>query len=193
MAVSKRNIFRGKALQHYAASRQKEVLPRLISPPVFVFLWLLLALLLVASLAAWLTRVPTYVVTTGVVLDQGSIQGQQANNEATAIVFVPFSHASQVYIGQPILLQIGATGTQLHYKVERVVPGILSPNEARRRYGLDNATSPTITGPSIVLTISLGPAFPAQQYAGSPVSAQLQIGSQRVLSLLPGLGQWIGG
>jgi len=193
MAVSKRNIFRGKALQHYAASRQKEVLPRLISPPVFVFLWLLLALLLVASLAAWLTRVPTYVVTTGVVLDQGIIQGQQANDQATAIVFVPVSHALQVYIGQPILLQIGATGTQLHYKVERVVPGILSPNEARRRYGLDNATSPTITGPSIVLTISLGPAFPAQQYAGSPVSAQLQIGSQRVLSLLPGLGQWIGG
>jgi len=193
MAVSKRNIFRGKALQHYAASRQKEVLPRLISPPVFVFLWLLLALLLFASLAAWLTRVPTYVVTTGVVLDQGIIQGQQANDQATAIVFVPVSHALQVYIGQPILLQIGATGTQLHYKVERVVPGILSPNEARRRYGLDNATSPTITGPSIVLTISLGPAFPAQQYAGSPVSAQLQIGSQRVLSLLPGLGQWIGG
>jgi hypothetical protein len=193
MAVSKRNIFRGKAMQHYAASRQKEVLPRLISPPVFVFLWLLLALLLFASLAAWLTRVPTYVVTTGVVLDQGIIQGQQANDQATAIVFVPVSHALQVYIGQPILLQIGATGTQLHYKVERVVPGILSPNEARRRYGLDNATSPTITGPSIVLTISLGPAFPAQQYAGSPVSAQLQIGSQRVLSLLPGLGQWIGG
>jgi hypothetical protein len=189
MAVSKRNIFRGKALQHYAASREKEVLPRLISPPVFVFLWLLLALLLVASIAAWLTRVPTYIVTTGVVLDQGIIQGQQA----TVIVFVPIRHVSQVHVGQSILLQIGATGSQLHGKVERVMPGILSPNEARRRYGLDNATSPTITGPSMVLTISLGPAFPALQYAGSPVSAQLQTGSQRVLSLLPGLGQWIGG
>ena len=193
MAVSKRNIFRGKALQHYAASREKEVLPRLISPPVFVFLWLLLAFLLVASIAAWLTRVPTYIVTTGVVFDQGIIQGQQANNEATVIVFVPIRHVSQVHVGQSILLQIGATGSQLHGKVERVVPGILSPNEARRRYGLDNATSPTITGPSMVLTISLGPAFPALQYAGSPVSAQLQTGSQRVLSLLPGLGQWIGG
>jgi len=193
MAMSKRTIFRDKALQYYAASRQKEVLPRLIAPPVFLFLWILLALILCASLAAWLTRVPTYIVTTGVVLDQGIIQGQQANDEATAIIFVPTSHALQVHVGQPILLQIGATGTQLHGRVEGVVPGILSPNEARRRYGLDNATSPTITGPSMVLTISLGPAFPALQYAGSPVSAQLQIGSQRVLSLLPGLGQWIGG
>jgi hypothetical protein len=193
MAVSKRNIFRGKALQHYATSKQKEVLPRLVSPPVFVFLWILLGLVLFAGIAAWLTRVPTYIVSTGVVLDGGIIQGQQANDEATAIIFVPASHASQVHIGQPILLQIGATGTQVLYKVERIEPGILSPNEARRRYGLDNATSPTITGPSMALTISLGPAFPTQLYAGSSVSAQLQIGSQRVLSLLPGLGQLIGG
>jgi hypothetical protein len=193
MAISKRNIFREKALQNYAVSKQKEVLPRLISPPVFVLFWILLVLSLFAGITAWLTRVPTYVVTTGVVLDQGIIQGQQANDEATAIVFVPASHAAQVHAGQPILLQIGAIGTQLHSRVERVVPGILSPNEARRRYGLDNTTSHIITGPSTVLMISLGPAFPAQQYAGSTVSAQLQIGSQRVLSLLPGLGHLIGG
>ena len=193
MAVSKRTIFRRKALEYYAASKQKEVLPRFISPPVFVLLWVLLALVLCATLAAWLTRVPTYVVTGGVVLDQGIIQGQQANKGTMAIVFVPVSHSAQVHVGQPILLQIGSTGTQLLYRVERVEPGILSPNEARSRYGLDDATSHIITGPSTVLMISLGPAFPAQQYAGSPVSAQVQIGSQRVLSLLPGLGQLIGG
>ena len=193
MAVSKRSIFRGKAMQHYAESRRKEVLPRLISPPVFVFFWILLLLLLFAGITAWLAHVPTYIVTTGVVLDREIIQGQQANDGATAIIFVPASHASQVHVGQPILLQIGATGTPLRDKVESVVPGILSPNEARRRYGLDNTTSPIITGPSMVLTISLGPTFPAQQYAGSTVSAQIQVGSQRVLSLLPGLGQLIGG
>ena len=193
MVVSKRDIFRRKALENYAASKQDEVLPRFISPPVFVLLWLLLALVLFATLAAWLARVPTYVVTGGVVLDRGAIPGQQASEGAMAIVFVPVSHSSQVHVGQPILLQIGSTGTQLLYTVKRVEPGILSPNEARSRYGLDDATSQGITGPSMVLTISLGPAFPAQQYAGSTVSAQLQVGSQRVLSLLPGLGQWIGG
>lgn len=193
MAVSKRTIFRGKALQYYAASRQKEILPRLISPPVFVFLWLLLALLLVASLLAWLARVPIYVATTGVVLDQGIMQGQQANGKATAIIFVPASQASRVHAGQPILLQIGTGGTELPYRIEGIVRGILSPNEVRRRYGLENAASAGITGPSMVLTISLGPAFSAHQYAGSVVSARLQVGSQRVLSLLPGLGEWIGG
>ncbi len=135
---------------------------------------------------------PTYVVTGGVVLDQGVIQGQQASEGAMAIVFVPASHSAQVHVGQPILLQIGVTETQLLYTVQRVEPGILSPNEARSRYGLDAATTHIISGPSMVLTISLGPAFQAQQYAGSTVSAQIQVGSQRVLSLLPGLGQWIG-
>lgn len=193
MAVSKRTIFRRKALEYYATSRQKEVLPRFISPPVFLLLWLLLALVLFATFAAWLTRVPTYVVTGGVVLDQGRIQWEQASKGAMAVVFVPASHSGQVHVGQPILLQIGSAGTQLLYRVERVEPGILSPNEARSRYGLDYATSHIISGPSMVLIISLGPAIPAQQYAGSTVSAQLQVGSQRVLSLLPGLGQWIGG
>jgi hypothetical protein len=193
MAVPKRNIFRGKALQYYAASRQKDVLPRLVSPPVFVFFRILLVLLLVAGVTSWLTRVPTYVVASGVVLDRGSAQGQQAGDQAIAVVFLPASHASQVHTGQSILLQIGLSGTQLTYRVEHIEPGILSPSAARQRYGLDSATSQLVAGPSLVLTVNLGPAFPAHQYAGSLVNAQLQVGSQRVLSLLPGLGQWIGG
>ncbi len=36
MAVSKRTIFRKKALEYYVASRQKEVLPRFISPPLLL-------------------------------------------------------------------------------------------------------------------------------------------------------------
>jgi hypothetical protein len=191
MAISKRSIFRGKALEHYAASRQKEVLPRLVSPPVFVSFWILLALLLVAGITAWLSRVPTYVVGSGVVLDQGTLQGQSLSNNA--VVFLPANSSMHVHAGQLILLQIGSTGPQLHYRVDRVEPGIISPSEARKRYRLDSATSQLITGPSMVLTISLGPAFPAHQYAGSTVTARLQVGSQRVLSLLPGLGQLIGG
>ena len=107
MAVSKRGIFRSKALQQYAASRQKDVLPRLVSPPIFVFFWILVGLLLVAGIIAWLTRVPTYVVASGVVLDQGITQGRQANGEAVAIVFLPAGDFLQVHAGQPILLQIG--------------------------------------------------------------------------------------
>jgi hypothetical protein len=193
MAVSKRSIFRGKALEHYAASRQKDVLPRLVSPPVFVFFWILLALLIVGGIVAWLTRVPTYIVGSGVVLDQGIVQGNQASGGAVAVVFLPANRTMHVRVGQVVLLQIGSSGTQLSYKVNQVIPGVISPSDARRRYQLDSTTGQIITGPSFVLTVNLGAAFPAQQYAGSMVSAQVQAGSQRVLSLLPGLGQLIGG
>lgn len=193
MAVSKRSIFRGKALEQYAASRQKEVLPRLVSPPVFVFFWVLLGLLIVGGILAWLTQVPTYVTGSGAVLDQGLIQGKQASGEAVAIIFLPTTHPMHMQAGQLILLHIGSSATQLTYKVNGVDPGVISPSDARRRYGLDSATAQVISGPSIVLSVNLGPMFPAYQYAGSIVSAQVQAGSQRVLSLLPVLGQLIGG
>ena len=189
MAVSKRNIFRKKALQHYSESRQKEVLPRLVSPPVFAFFWILLVLLMVAGITAWLVRVPTYVVASGIVLDHPLTQSSQGSDAAVVVVFLPASRSAHVQAGQPILLQIGSTGTQFSSRVDRVEPGILSPSQARQRYGLDSATAQVITGPSLALTVSLGPAFPAQQYAGSIVSAQLQVGTQRVLSLLSGTGQ----
>jgi hypothetical protein len=133
------------------------------------------------------------VVASGVVLDGGITQGQQANDQGVAVIFLPANHASQIHPGQSILLQIASTGMQLSYKVDHIEPGIFSPSAARQRYGLDSVGSQVAMGPSLVLMVSLGPAFPAHQYAGSLVNAQLQVGSQRVLSLLPGLGQWIGG
>jgi len=187
MAVSKRNIFRGKALEQYAASRQRDVLPRLVSPPVFVFFWILLGLLIVGGTLLWLTRVPMYVSGSGVVLDQGLMQGNQANGVAVAVIFLPANRQEMhVQPGQLILLHLGSGGAQLTYKVKDVDPGVISPSAARSRYGLDSETAQVITGPSVVLSVILGPAFPAHQYAGSSVSAQVQAGSQRVLSLLLG-------
>lgn len=46
--ATQRPIFRNHAANHYFQRRQKDVLPRLITPSAFLLLWLLLALLLVA-------------------------------------------------------------------------------------------------------------------------------------------------
>ena len=193
MAVSKRGIFREKALRYYAANKQKDVLPRLVSPPVFVFFWILLVLLLVAGIAAWLVQVPTYVTGTGVVLDQGIMQGKTASGEAVAVVFLPASRPMHMQAGQRLLLQIGSTGTWLPSRISHIDPGVISPDDARSRYRLSGTDAQAISGPSFVLTVNLGSAFPAHQYAGSMVSAQVQVGTQRVLSLLPGPGQLFGG
>lgn len=46
-----RAIFRPEALQHYRRAQQRIVLPRLVSPRFFLYLWLLAALLLAAGFA----------------------------------------------------------------------------------------------------------------------------------------------
>jgi hypothetical protein len=49
MLDSRHQIFRDRAMNHYLQRRQKDVLPHLIAAPAFLFLWLLLALLLIAT------------------------------------------------------------------------------------------------------------------------------------------------
>ena len=192
MTASKRTIFRHKALQQYEQSRNKTVLPCYVSPPIFVCLWILLGLLIIAGVAAWLGQVPTYVAGSGVVLDPGSTT-QQGGNEGVAVVFVPATPSLTLRPGLPVQLQIGSTGPQLTTTIATVEPGIVSPNEARDRYALGGVASAVITQPSVVVTARLGPSIPAQVYAGSIVSAQVQVGTRSVLSLLPGLGSLSGG
>jgi len=47
MVGSKHSIFRDRAIRQYFHRREKDVLPRLIGPPVLVFLWILLGVLLI--------------------------------------------------------------------------------------------------------------------------------------------------
>jgi hypothetical protein len=60
MKQPNRPIFRSAALKHYLQSRERDVFPRLLSPVVFGFYWLLLTLLLLAIGIAWWGEVPVY-------------------------------------------------------------------------------------------------------------------------------------
>jgi len=46
MGETQRSIFRARAVQHYLRRHERDVLPRLVSPPFFWFLWIVLVLLL---------------------------------------------------------------------------------------------------------------------------------------------------
>ena len=187
MAASKRTIFRNKALHYYAQSRERDILPRFVAPPVFLFLWILLGLLLLAVLLAWESQVPTYASGSGVVLNQG-IKG----DEAVAVVFLPATPSLKVRAGLPIQVQIGSTGPLLTSTIATVELGVISPSQARQRYALNGDLGQVITQPSIAVTVGLGPDVSTKLYAGSIVGAQVQVGTRRVLSLLPGIGQLIG-
>lgn len=190
MTKAPRSIFREQALKSYIERREKDVLPQLVTPPVFLFLWILLGLLITAGLLAWLAQVPTYLEGTGIILEQPlrSISGQR---EAVAVIFFPALSASKVRAGLPVQVLVGTTGAQFTGTIDTVEPGFISPDEARQRFALGNAALQVVSGPSVAVTVPLGAAFPAQTFAGSVVHAQVQVGTQRLLSLLPVLGPLI--
>lgn len=188
-------IFRSKALELYRQSKERDILPRFVAPPVFLALWILLGLLLAGVVVAWLGRVPTYVAGAGVVLAAPGQVGERASNQAIAVVFIPTNPQQPLHLvpGMPVSLQIGSQGQTIHATLDSVEPGILSPGDARQRYGPGNNCANIISAPSLAVTVKLPATFPLRTYRGSSITAQVQVSSQSVLSLLPGLGPLIGG
>jgi len=186
------SIFREQALKSYIERREKDVLPQLVTPPVFLFLWMLLGLFITAGLLAWSAQVPVYLEGTGIILEQPlpSISGQR---EAVAVIFFPALNTPKVRARLPVQVQVGRTGPQFTGTIGTVEPGVISPDEAHQRFALGNDVLQDVSGPSVAVTVPLGHGFPAQTFAGSVVHAQVQVGTQRLLALLPGLGSLIGG
>lgn len=171
-------------MQKYIQNQEKFILPYLITPPVFVFLWCFLCIFMSAGIMAWLGWIPVYVAGSGVVLDLGS-SATNRSDEAVAIIFVPYSPSLHLQSGQPVQVQLGLTGPHLASVIGAIGPKILSPNEVRQRYQL------AITDPSLVITVALGSHLSGHFYAGSLVLAQIQVGSRRLLSLFPGLSAFL--
>lgn len=55
-----RSIFREDAVRDYVAGQETTVLPRIVSPCTFTYLWALLGVLGISSTIAWLTKLPVY-------------------------------------------------------------------------------------------------------------------------------------
>ena len=190
MLQSQRPLFREPARQHYLQKREKDILPRFVSPPTFVCIWIMLCLTVAVGIVASTQKVPVLVNGVGLVLAQQQNRALEIK-EGTALVFLPASEAKQVHVGESSRLQIGLTGPSYNSTIAQVEPGLLSPNDIYKRYGVLCSTMLTITEPSVVVYVRLVPSLSSHLYAGSPVRAQIQIGTQHLLSL-PGLNDLIG-
>jgi len=189
MLVPNQPIFRNNAVKHYMQSRQKDSLPRFISLPLALFLWMLLALLLVVGVLAWFEEIPTYVGGNGVILHEGTNAGYGANG-AMAAIFLPLNQAKNLRVGSTVRVDLGTSGPHMTSKVETIEYGV-SPYTALQRYGLDQRYMLLVTEPSVVVLIRLETISPIT-YAGSTLTAEVEVGSRRVISLLPGLGGLFG-
>ena len=190
MSQTQRPLFREHALKHYLQKREKDILPRLVSPPTFICGWFLLCLVVAVGVVAWLEKVPVFVNGSGIVLAQE--QENVSGDGGTARLFLPASQARLVHVGETSLLQVGRTGPSFTTRIVHVEPGLLSPDDVHKRYGFNYYGMPVITEPSVAVDVKVKPSVLSRLYAGSPVSAQVQIGTRRVLSLLPGFDSLIG-
>ena len=191
------SIFRAAALQHYMQSREKAALPRIISPRTFVFLWVLFGLLLGSGLVAWLTRVPVYASGQTVIVDlRGRSQSQDAReDDLWAVVFLPPANLAHLRSGQKLFLRFDATGGRLSVPIAAVEPEIISPDAAQRRFALSGAAALAVPQPAAVATAPMGSflnTLPASTYVGSIYPAEVEVGSRRIMSLLPLIGQLLG-
>lgn len=192
--MPEKTLFRQNAIMAYKRNMEKDVVLRFISWPIILCLWLLLGALLVAGFFAWYAQVPTYVSGSGILLVQGgAVDTVPANGKMVAIIFLPPDQSAHLRVGLPVDIQIGSAGTHVQSTIAQVEPGIMSPDAVRQRYQLHGADALLIEQPSRVAILKLGTTvLPTTAYAGSLLTARVETGSQRLLTLLLGSGQFLG-
>jgi hypothetical protein len=189
--VGDRAIFRESALQAYRRGTARDVVPRLTSWPVIACLWLLLAGLVATTAVAWSVRIPAYVGAQGVILPNGAQAGPGSAGTAAAL-FVPSDQSAHVRPGQAVHTRIGASGPAAPGAVARIEPGVITPDKARAKYGLEPGAD-IARPPWTVVIVRLGRSLSPAAYGGRLLTAQVEIRSQRLLALFPGLSGLFGG
>ena len=195
-----RRLFRASAVQRYNERLEKIILPRYASPPWVLILWGFFGLQLAFTALLWTARMPVYASGPAVVVATSLAPAdlRLANaNEAVVAAFLPAEFAGQVAENQRARLHFGrppAAGDDGSAEdsttsvVAAVAPHAISPAAARSRYGLDDSTGLLVEGPVVVALIPLDGLTVA--LLGSSGEAQIEVGSQTGLALLPGIGRF---
>lgn len=199
MKDSRRSIFRNDAVRRYVESREKSVLPRLVSPRTFIYLWFLLGLLGMSSIVAWFARVPMYASGSAIVVRWKSKKNTPENIVVAA--FFPPHYLPKLRTAQKLFLHFDTMGVggvsrnenRLSRSVIVVDPEISSPDVIQKQFALHSGAAQRITQPAAVVFAQLDPiptGLSASAYLGSVGRADVEVGSQRAVSLLPLIGHF---
>ena len=190
MPAPQRSIFRESAIRKYLQKQEQSVLLRVTRPPILLIIWIILFFLLGAGGLAWSIQVPTWAHGQGLVTRQE--EAGQAESRVVVVLFFAANYLVDLHAGQPAIVSIGSAASRLQGRVTSVGTSAINPDEARSRFNLQGGLALIITGPSIPVVISIESTVSLLMYAGSLCDAQVQIGVQSVLSLLPGFRHSLG-
>lgn len=195
---TKRSIFRDEAVRHYVESREKSVLPRIVSPQTFLYLWSLLGLLAASSIITWFAKIPVYASGPAVVTRWPKAEGM--GEELVVVAFLPPQYITKLGTNQKLFLKFDGMGdrgafpqgNRFSSTILAVEPQIRSPNSVQKQFALSPSVAQALTQPVAVVIARLKPVsteLPASVYLGSLGRAEVEIDSQRAISLLPIIGQ----
>lgn len=186
-----RSIFRDEAVRRYIESREQSVLPRLVSPQIFLYLWTLLGLIAITSTIAWFAKIPVY-ASGSAVITRWQSQTEGMGKEPVVAVFLAPQYLSRLRPKQKLFLKFAGTGDRFSRTILTVDTEIRSPDSIQKQFALSPGAAQAIAQPVVVAIARWDPApaqLPASVYLGSLGHAEVEIGSQRAISLLPIVGQ----
>jgi hypothetical protein len=166
--------------------REKDTLPVFINVPLSLVLWLLLGIVLTTGAIAWYQQIPTFVTGIGVVLEPDQLQ-HSTSNQSNVVIFVPWSATARPQVGQAVSLQYGANGQRITGVITHVELQEQSPAALCQKFALTQNCQLFVRQPSIAI-LAQARELPSEAYGGTPLSANVQVGSQRVLSFFPVVG-----
>lgn len=177
-----RSVFREEALRRYSQARVEQVLPRLASPPVFQCLWAVAAMLVAGLIVCAWTEMPAYVSAPAIVVPwKGS---------ARVIAFFPPDAIHHLRLNRPLWIGAQTSVEREKAAIVSVEPRVTSPAEAKQIFGLSAGTLADAAGPSVIAVAEWERAPAA---VGRIYRAEVEIGSQSLLSILPVLRSLLGG
>lgn len=202
---TKRSIFRDEAVRRYIESQEKSVLPRIVSPQTFLYLWSLLGLLAASSIITWFAKIPVYASGPAVVTRWHKAEGR--SEELVVVAFLPPQYITKLRTNQKLFLKFDGIGDRGAFpqgnRFSRTIlviePQLRSPDSVQKQFALSPSVAQAITQPvAVVIARWLRPPLasqpptqlPAAVYLGSLGRAEVEIDSQRAISLLPIIGQF---
>jgi hypothetical protein len=185
MAALDQSIFRQRAVEKHIQKRERHVILRLVSPPMFVFLWALLVLSIAGGVLVWTIQEPVVVQGKGVVVQQNAANTKTAQ-KIIVLLLLPTDQQAKLKVGQPVRITIGSN-IIFNSTINQVENDVMSPTAISSKYTAQAAPlAQTLAGPAVVATAAVEPMSQAQTYLGSQCQAQIQIGSESIVSMLPG-------
>lgn len=187
MNETDRSIFRKEAIEQYIREQENKVLPKFVSPRLFLFIWAVFGVL--SCLGVWLcfAEVPLFISGRGMVFDQE--EWDSCNGSETCIVaFFPPDVHSRLVAGKSLMIRTKDSGRGPQQSIVIVESDVLSPADIQKRYHpkRDGTPLPIQTYAVAVCRLNgLNRDMGSDLLSEAAFEVRVDAGTRRIASFLP--------